>query len=119
MRRPVSAWLHTWTRPTADLRLRPLLWTLVGWQPFLACHVTDGDGGFLSQVERIYGNDLPHDVVLHVLAHTFYNRDDGYQKHDTDHHAEQSEEALQLLHSDLRQCKLYRLEKRHGLSDHG
>ena len=41
------------------------------------------------------------EVLLDVLAHARHDGHDRDQEHDADHHAEQGEEALELLHADL------------------
>src|SRR5947207_14053158 len=70
--------------------------------------------GLPAKLERIYSEQLSGEVVLHVVAHSFDDRDDGNEEHHTDRHAEKREEALQLLHADLREREPDGVEERHG-----
>src|SRR6185295_2896319 len=66
-----------------------------------------------AKLERIDSKKLCSEVVLHVIAHAFDDGDDGNEEHDTDSHAEQREEALQLLHADLREREPDCVQKGH------
>ena len=68
------------------------------------------------KLEGVDSDELADEIVLHVAAHPLDDRDDGDEEHDADHHAEQREEALQLLHADLREREAHRLENGIGVS---
>jgi hypothetical protein len=56
-----------------------------------------------AQGEGVHPEQLRRELVLHVAAHPLHDGDDGDEEHDTDRHAEQCEEALELLHANLRE----------------
>ena len=68
--------------------------------PVVVVVVADVDVGAIAELERVDRHDLADHLVGHVAAHAADDRHDGDQECDTDHHAEQGEEALELLHPD-------------------
>ena len=60
------------------------------------------------------GDQLPDEVVLHVPPHPLDDGDDGDEEHHADAHAQQREEALQLLGADLGQRQSDGFKQRHG-----
>ena len=59
--------------------------------------------GRARRLERVHGDDLADQIVLHVAAHAADDRHDGDEERHADRDAEQGEEALELLHADLSQ----------------
>ena len=57
--------------------------------------------GEAAEREGVRAEHAAGEVLLDVLAHALDDRHDGDEEHDADHHAEQGEEALELLHADL------------------
>src|SRR5213078_1635231 len=55
--------------------------------------------GTRSEAERVDGDQLSDQVVLHVAAHAAHDRDDGNEERHADRHADHAEEALELLHA--------------------
>src|SRR5262249_48018630 len=68
-----------------------------------------------SQRERVRAEDPPREVVLHVPAHALDDGHDRDEEHHADHHAEQREEALQLLDADLLERETDRFDNGHDL----
>jgi hypothetical protein len=68
----------------------------------------------LAQVERVDAEELAGEVALDVLRHPVDDAHDGDEEHDADGHAEQGEEALELLHADLAEGEADRFEGGHG-----
>src|SRR6185369_4229345 len=52
-----------------------------------------------TERERVRAEDSAGEIVLHVSRHAGDDRDDGDEEHDADRHAEQREEALELLYA--------------------
>src|SRR5207237_4206297 len=67
-----------------------------------------------SQRESVDAQHLGREVVLHVAAHALHDGDHRDEKHHADAHAEQCEEAFQLLYADLRQSEPDCLYERHS-----
>ena len=79
--------------------------------------IADVDLGKAAELETVHRHELPDQVVFHVLTHALDDRDDGNEEHDADGHAQQREEALELLYSYLLQRQSKGLEPRHGSGD--
>ena len=84
--------------------------------PRLLAHVADVHVGTTPKRERVLADDLGREVFLDVAAHALDDRHDGDQEHHADHDTKQGEEALQLLHPDLRQREPNGLEELHSES---
>ena len=54
-----------------------------------------------AEREGVRAEHAAGEVLLDVLAHPRDDRDDRDEEHHADHHAQQREEALELLHADL------------------
>ena len=65
-------------------------------------------------LEGILRDQLSDEVVFHVAPNAIDDRDDGDEEHDADGDADEGEEALELLHPDLRQREPDGFEERHG-----
>jgi hypothetical protein len=70
----------------------------------------------MAQLEGIHGDELADEILLHVAPHPFDDGDHGDEEHHTDAHAQEREDALQLLGADGAQRQTNGIKKRHGAS---
>src|SRR5262249_55442145 len=93
-----------------DLDARPAL----PRTPLVVGDVADVDVRETSQLERVDSHQPSDEIVLHVAAHALDDGDDGDEEHHADRDAEEREEALELLRTDLCEGEANGLEERHG-----
>ncbi len=114
-RRPAAGWQHRFHEvdlrlvdPRAPLKLPPLI-------------VRDvvQDGRTAPEGERVHAEQFAGEIVLHVVAHPLHDRKDRDEEHHADHHAEQREEALELLHADGGERKADGFQERQGERSEG
>src|SRR5438094_3166524 len=80
------------------IKARPLL----PFTPLVARGVVP-EPGEAPERKGVGAENSADEVVLDVSAHPLDDRDDGDEEHDADRHAGEGEEALELLHPDLRE----------------
>ena len=93
----------------ADVEPRPATILL----PDRFVDVADVDVGATTQLERVHGEQLADEIVLHVLAHPVDDRDDGDEEHHADANAREGEEALELLDPERLEGEPDGFEERH------
>src|SRR5205823_2327777 len=82
-------------------------------EPLRACGVV-AEPRVAPQREGIGTEQPPGEIILHVSAHALDDGHHGDQKHHPNHDADEREEALELLHADLREGESNRFVEWHG-----
>src|SRR2546426_12490949 len=107
------------TYDDAHARLRVVVGDLRAPQPRLphrVRHVADLHVGESPQPERVHAEDRTRELVRHVAVHPLDHRDDRDEEHHADVHADDGEDALQLLRPDGLEGEAERFEEGHGFT---
>src|SRR2546425_13143759 len=83
---------------------------------FRSGHVADLHVGESPQPERVHAEDRPCELFRHVAVHPLHYRDDRDEEHHADEHADDGEDALQLLRPDGLEGEADRFEEGHGFT---